>query len=272
MTGAFDNTAGDAHLLQLERILSGRDRIGVAFSGGIDSTFLAAVAGRVYPDRVTAFIGMTCFQAEREMVFARYMAGVMGLDIRLIRVDLLADPRVRENSERRCYYCKKLMFSAFMSAGEKMGITRFVHGENQDDQRRVRPGQQAAAELGFDAPLADAGFTKAMVRARARKMGLENWDRPAQSCLATRIPVHTPIEQNMLDQIEFAEGMLIDRGVAMVRVRVRGDGVRIETDGPGRRIIAEQARDIAAQLRQKGMGKITLDLDDYGAAGPVHGE
>ena len=164
-------------MTRLMDLLAGYERIGVAFSGGIDSTFLAVMAAENCPGKVILFIGDTCFQASADTVFARHMAQILAdayprLDYQVIPVNMLDDRTIVVNSDVRCYFCKKKLFSAIQASGRSMGIKGFIHGANSDDMKLFRPGQQAAEELGFESPLARTGFTKAMIRREAKKIGI----------------------------------------------------------------------------------------------------
>lgn len=259
----------DQKLQVLHEFLRDNGPAGIALSGGVDSVLLAAVAARACDTPPVAFILATCFQAERDTAFACEMARQLGIEYQVIRLDILGndDDLISTNPEKRCYFCKKKGFSAIRDQAGKLGITTLYHGINLDDLKDDRPGIQAAQELGFKAPFVEAGFSKAMIRSVSRDMGLETWDRPSQSCLATRIPYGVPITLNILEKIEQAEYYLYNLGIQVVRVRCHGALARIETDDRFFDIILDHRERIFQDFKQMGFNHTTLDLKEYGYKG-----
>ncbi len=248
----------------LENILGQGGVTGVAFSGGVDSTFLAMAAARACPGKVIAFTAQSAFQNERDSAFAFHMAGKLEVRHEVVLVDVLSAAAILQNCSRRCYYCKYQIFSAIKATGDRLGVSRYVHGVTLDDMADTRPGMAAAEELGFQAPLVEAGFTKSMVRSAARSMGLENWDRPSQSCLATRIPTGTAIRKEDLVRVACAENYLADLGLKTVRVRCHGRLARIETMPEDMEKVLAQAGTISEHLKTQGFEHVTLDLSGRG--------
>ncbi|MCG8614693.1 MAG: ATP-dependent sacrificial sulfur transferase LarE, partial [Desulfobacterales bacterium] len=172
---------------------------------------------------------------------------------------------VTANTPRRCYHCKIRGFGLIRDTAKQEGITHLLQGVNRDDMGDYRPGIAASKELGFKAPLVEAGFTKQDIRECSRQLGLPTWDLPSQSCLATRIPVNDPITETALDRIERAEDLLHNLGFPQVRVRYHGNLARIETPAEDIARLAEP--DIRLQitdgLKPLGFTFISLDLEGY---------
>ena len=249
----------------LETRLKTYKSAGLAFSGGADSSFLLAAMKEAGMDGLAAFLVITDFVPRREVEYARAMALKIGVDLVCIEMDILSDPDVAANTDQRCYHCKKKMFSRIKKEAGRMGIDFLVHACNMDDFNDYRPGMRAAEELGFMAPLAEAGFTKADVRSESKIMGLDSWDRPSQSCLATRIPYGTAIEAGVLSRIDQAETFLLALGAGQVRVRCHGSLARIEVAPGEQAALFEGAvrKRISEAFRTIGFDYVCVDLDGY---------
>ncbi len=252
-----------AHLLkQMEK----DDTVAIAFSGGVDSTFLAWAAGRALGDSVKLVTVASAFQPAGDTINAGKMAGKLGLSFCCLEMNILADTNVTRNDRERCYFCKKAMFSTIKQTAESIGIQTVAHGANLDDMARQLPGLKAAQQLGFRAPLADAGFTKKEVRQYSKAAGLETWHMPSQSCLATRIPYGQVISSGALEMIEQAENVLHELGFSNFRVRMtKENDARIEVDEKSiEQIVKKGFRDrIVETMRGLGFHYITLDLEGY---------
>lgn len=251
----------------LRRCLAQYAALGVAFSGGVDSTLLLASAQRVLGDRVVAFTGISPLHPSGEKEQALEMARRLGVRHILFETRELTDPRFTANTPERCYHCKVGLFEAMRREAEILGIGALAHGANVDDLSDYRPGFKAAKELDIAAPLIDAGLRKTEIRQLARSMGLPNWQRPAMACLASRIPYGTPIETGLLGRIDQAEKALHGMGIAPCRVRHHGTLARIEVD-PGQ--VARLAEDalrgrVVAALRALGYSHVCVDLEGYTA-------
>jgi len=253
----------DPKIANLKAGLRDLKTIAVAFSGGVDSAFLVAVAAASGLDRLMAVTVDSAFVTREEIQRARQVAQDLGVDHKVLATDILQAPRVKENVPERCYHCKKLVFSLIKNAAEKAGIAHLVHGVNTDDMADFRPGMQAAVELGFLSPLLDAGFSKLQIRVCSRHMGLSTWDLPAQSCLATRIPSGEPITAEALVKIEQAEAFIKSLGFASVRVRCHGSLARIETDEGSITPMIGMRQQISAALKNLGFAFVSLDMDGY---------
>ncbi len=245
--------------------LKGYKRIALAFSGGVDSTFVlaAAIAGGV--DTILAVTLISCFFTRREKQRVLSLVRQMGVDHLCLESDILNCEDVVRNDEKRCYFCKQQGFSMIRDAARERGIHTLVHGINLDDLGDYRPGIEAAKELGFKAPLVEAGFSKQEIRECSRQMGLDTWHIPSQSCLATRIPVGEPITLEKLERIEQAEAFLHELGLTQVRVRCHGSMARIETlFDEVDMLMAPNAREkVSGALKEIGFDFVALDLDGY---------
>jgi uncharacterized protein len=251
---------------RLEKILGGYDSLLVAFSGGVDSTFLLAVARNVLKEKVIAVTSASPFQPRREIQAAVEMAKQLGVPHSLLKTEAITAPELIANTRNRCYICKKHLGEKLRDVANKMGIDTIAHGANLDDTNDFRPGFQAAQETGMVAPLLDAGLTKADIRALSKEMGLETWNKPAMACLATRIPYDTPITMDVLDKIDRAETAVLAEGFSNCRVRCHGNCARIELlPTELERMLEKSCRDnIVRILREIGFLHIAIDLEGYG--------
>ena len=224
-------------------------RVAVAFSGGVDSAYLlwaAAESGAA----VTAYYVSTAFQPAFEGEDARRLCAQLGVTLRTVEVDVLSCPDVTENGPRRCYFCKKRLFTAMQSAAATDGCTVLCDGTNASDDAADRPGMAALRELQVASPLREAGLTKAEIRALSRQAGLFTWDKPAYACLATRIPTGTAITAADLQRTEQAEGYLMSLGFRDFRVRLFGGGARIQLRENQFPLFMQHREAIVTTLRQ----------------------
>jgi pyridinium-3,5-biscarboxylic acid mononucleotide sulfurtransferase len=237
----------------------------VAFSGGVDSTFVAAAAYDALGERALAVTGVSPSIPEAEVEEAKQLAAQIGIAHRLIETHEMERAGYVENSPDRCFYCKDELYSLLDQLTQIDGYDHVVDGCNLDDTGDHRPGRRAAAQHEVRSPLIEAGLTKDEIRELSRERGLPTWDKPAMACLSSRIPYGSPVTVEALDQIEAAESFLRSLGLRQLRVRHHGDVARIELDESGMAIVMSGGRRqaIVEQFKQLGFLYITLDLAGF---------
>lgn len=253
-------------LAELNRILDGYGKVAVAFSGGVDSSFLLAAAMKeLGPENVLAVTVSSELAPRFEMQNAQWFCEEVGARQLVVEANPLADPEVRDNHEDRCYHCKKGIFGAAQQAAKAEGFDVLADGTNADDASDYRPGAKAVAELGVASPLRDAQMTKHDIRELSRQMGLSTWDDPSCACLATRIPYGTPLDAETLKRIDQAEDYLRKLDFEEVRVRAHGDLARIEVGRTQVARLAEPATrmDVTTALKGLGFKYVCADLEGF---------
>ncbi len=255
----------DAKFDQLKTLLCGCGRTLVAYSGGVDSTFLAKVTMDTLGERMLAVIADTPSLPRRELTQALALAEQFHIPVRIIKTNEMADARYTNNPAERCYFCKSELFGKLVALAQAEGWQTIVYGENASDSSDFRPGAQAAAECGARAPLREVGLTKAEIRALSKKLGLPTADKPQMACLSSRIPYGEPVTVETLAKIEAAENVLRDADFRDVRVRHHGDMARIEV---GREEMPRFFRNglresVVEALKKLGYRYVTLDLRGF---------
>jgi len=250
---------------RLASIINGFDSLIVAFSGGVDSAFLLAIAHKLLKKNVVAISATSPIQPSRETEYSKKFADNLGIKHILFKSREINNPGFMANRKDRCYICKKLLFEDILKIATDMGITHIAHGANLDDLDDFRPGLSAAKELGVIAPLIDAGLSKNDIRSLSKDMNLSTWDKPPMACFATRIPYGTPLTQKVLSMIEQAENTIIDLGFKTCRVRCHGKVARIEIASVDfEKILNKKIRlVINNKLKALGFSYVALDMEGY---------
>jgi uncharacterized protein len=241
----------------------------VAFSGGVDSALVLHVAAQELGERAVGITARSESLAEREYAGAVRFAGGIEARHEVIETRELLDPSYAANPQNRCYFCKSELYGRLSEIARERGIPHIVDGYNRDDEGDWRPGRKAAREHDVRSPLYEANMRKADVRALARKLGLEVWDKPALACLSSRFPYGTPITLELLRQVDRAEQAVHDAGLRACRVRHHGEIARIEVPPGDVALAAEPERRarIVEGVRAAGYRYVTLDLGGYVSGG-----
>jgi uncharacterized protein len=250
---------------KLKKIIESYGSALVAFSGGVDSTLLAYVTYKVLKDKMLAVIGRGPMFPKHMHEEAIEFAKKAGFPLESANLDIVGSRIFNENSPKRCYHCKKYIFSGFNRLAEVKGFKHVFDGTNLDDAEDYRPGKKALDELHIKSPLAEAGFTKADIRSLSRHYDLPTWDLPSFACLASRFPYGTKITSQKLNSIEQAENVLLELGFSQYRVRYHEEVARIELAQSeiAKALEPEMAATISNNIKECGFHYVAIDLDGY---------
>jgi uncharacterized protein len=250
---------------RLREMLAGRGRLLVAYSGGVDSAFLAWMAHRVLGAEMLALIADSASLARTHLEDALAFARESGIPIEVVATQELENPAYVRNDATRCFHCKDELFTVLERYREARGFDAIAYGVNTDDAGDFRPGQEAARQHHVLAPLLEAGLNKAEIRELARRAELRVWDKPASACLSSRVEYGRAVTPEALSIIERGEDALRAMGFRQVRVRHHGEIVRIEIarEELPRALTAEMAREFTSVFKQLGFKFVTLDLEGF---------
>lgn len=250
---------------RLRQILAGQVRLIVAYSGGVDSAFLAWMAYQALGDRMLAVIADSPSLARTHLADALTFARERGIAVAVVETQELENPSYVRNDAMRCFHCKDELFTVLERYREEHGFDAIAYGVNADDAGEFRPGQQAARQHHVLAPLLEAGLTKVEIRELARQADLRVWDKPASACLSSRMEYGRAVTPEALSAIERGEDALRAMGFRQLRVRHHGEIVRIEIarEELPRALTVEMARELTSVFKGLGFKFVTLDLEGF---------
>lgn len=250
-------------LEQLKAYLLAQGSLAVAFSGGVDSTFLLRVAHDTLGDKCIAVTASSCSFPERELNEAKAFCATAGVKHIVVRSEELEIEGFRHNPKNRCYLCKRELFEKIWDIARREGLNAVAEGSNTDDDGDYRPGLIAVRELGVLSPLRHVGLSKAEIRKLSRQLGLSTWDKQSFACLSSRFVYGETISERRLAMVDKAEQLLLDAGFHQVRVRVHGQLARIEVGSEELARLLLMREKVVTALRSFGFAWVTMDLSGY---------
>ncbi len=245
--------------MELSTFFENHTRIALAFSGGVDSSYLLYMGIHCGAD-IRAYYVKSAFQPQFELEDAEKLAAQLHADLHILPADVLSLPAITSNPPNRCYHCKKNIFSLIAAQALADGYTTLIEGTNASDDSSDRPGMKALAELSVLSPLRECGLTKNRIRQLSKEAGLFTWDKPSYACLATRIPSGTQITQEKLTKTELAEGYLSSLGFSDFRIRLLGNAARLQIPETQIALLMRQRSTILTELKQY-YDNVFLDLE-----------
>ena len=245
--------------MELSSFFFRHNKAALAFSGGVDSSYLL-YAAKQYGADVTAYYVRTAFQPAFELADARRLAAEVGAPLRVLELDILTDEAIRANPPDRCYHCKKRILTVITEAALRDGYPLLLDGTNASDDAGDRPGMRALRELSVRSPLRECGLTKDAIRALSREAGLFTWDKPAYACLATRTAAGEPLTAEKLTRTERAEDLFFSQGFSGFRVRARGNTAVIQLPEAQFGRFFEKRAEIVPALKRE-YTEVLLDME-----------
>jgi uncharacterized protein len=254
----------DKKLAVLKETITSMGSVLLAFSGGVDSTFLLKVLKDTLPkDKVLAVTAASLTFPKEELAFAKKIARDLDVRLKVIRTNELKNKKFLANTAQRCYFCKKELFLRLQKLAAKDKLQYVADASSISDDKDFRPGSKAKAELGVRSPLKEASFSKEDIRRASKALGLVTWDKPGLACLASRIAYHIRISPAILSRIERGERFLRSLGFREVRLRHHNSLCRIEVSRPDIPRMVEQYEKVCREIKRLGYRFVTLDLEGY---------